>query len=113
MLDAQNAALNFLKAGVDCAEADKVARDIIDSVPEFNGTFGHSLGHSFGLFVHEAPGLSKRAGGIKLLAGQVTSVEPGIYLFGKYGCRIEDIVAIEENGIYNFTKSPKDLIEIY
>ena len=112
VLRAQLAALDFLKEGVDCGEADKVARDIIDAIPEFKGTFGHSLGHSIGLFVHETPGLSKRSFGTKLLAGQVTSVEPGIYIFGKYGCRIEDLVAIEKNGVYNFTHSTKELIEI-
>lgn len=113
VLEAQTRALEFLRCGVDAYEADKVARDIIDSVPEYKGAFGHSLGHSIGLFVHETPGLTPRSKGVKLLTGQVTSVEPGIYLFGKYGCRIEDMVAIEDNGIYNFTKSPKDLIEIY
>lgn len=113
VLTAQVKALEFLRAGVDAGEADKVARDIIDSYPEFKGTFGHSLGHSIGLFVHEAPGLSKKSFGIKLLEGQVTSVEPGIYLFGKYGCRIEDMVAIEKDGIHNFTHSPKEMIEIY
>ena len=113
VLDAQLRALEFLRCGVDAYEADKVARDIIDSVAEYKGAFGHSLGHSIGLFVHEMPGLTPRSRGIKLLSGQVTSVEPGIYLFGKYGCRIEDMVAIEDNGVYNFTKSPKNLIEIY
>ncbi len=113
VLEAQLRALEFLKCGVDAGEADKVARDIIEAVPEFKGAFGHSLGHSIGLFVHETPGLTPKSFGIKLLTGQVTSVEPGIYLFGKYGCRIEDMVTIEENGVYNFTKSPKDLIEIY
>ncbi len=113
VLEAQLAALDFLKEGVDCGEADKVARDIIDMHPEFKGAFGHSLGHSIGLFVHETPGLTPKSFGIKLQAGQVTSVEPGIYLFGKYGCRIEDMVAIEKDGIRNFTHSTKDLIEIY
>ena len=113
VLSAQLAALEYLREGADCGEADKVARDIIDAVPEFNGAFGHSLGHSIGLYVHETPGLSKRGFGTKLLAGQVTSVEPGIYLFGKYGCRIEDMVAIEKDGVHNFTHSTKELIEIY
>ncbi len=113
VLLAQSKALDYLRAGVDAGEADKVARDIIDSVPEFKGTFGHSLGHSIGLLVHEQPGLSPRSFGTILCEGQVTSVEPGIYLFGKYGCRIEDMVAIEKNGVHNFTHSPKELIEIY
>ena len=107
---AQAAALDFLREGVDCAEADKVARDIIDA--KYPGTFGHSLGHSVGLFIHEAPSLSTRGGGRTVRVGEILTVEPGIYLQGKYGCRIEDMVAIEKDGIYNFTHSTKDLIEI-
>ncbi len=110
VLSAQQAALDFLRAGVDCAEADKVARDIIDR--DYKGTFGHSLGHSVGLFIHESPSLSFRSVGRALRVGEVVTVEPGIYLSGKYGCRIEDMVAICDNGVYNFTHSPKDLIEI-
>ena len=112
VLKAQTAALDFLKAGVDAGEADKVARDIIDAIPEYNGAFGHSLGHSVGLFIHESPALTKKAFGRALRVGEILTVEPGIYLFGKYGCRIEDMVAIEEGGIYNFTHSTKELIEI-
>ena len=110
VLSAQLAAIEYLREGADCGEADKIARDIIDK--DYSGTFGHSLGHSVGLFIHEKPGLNKRAFGRKLRIGEILTVEPGIYLFGKYGCRIEDMVAIEKNGIYNFTKSPKELIEI-
>ena len=113
VLEAQSRALEFLREGVDCNEADKVARDYINSFEEYKDTFGHGLGHCIGLYVHESPGLSKRYAGIKLKSGMVTSVEPGIYLFGKYGCRIEDMVLIEKNGYYNFTKSTKELIEIY
>ncbi len=112
VLEAQLAAISFLKAGVDCGEADKVARDIIYSHKEYEGAFGHSLGHSIGLYVHETPGLSPKSFGTILEAGQVTSVEPGIYIFGKYGCRIEDMVAIEAEGVHNFTHSTKELIEI-
>ncbi len=112
VLKAQRAALEFLRAGVDAGEADKIARDIICSNEEYKDAFGHSLGHSVGLFVHERPMLSPRAFGRKLRVSEILTVEPGIYLFGKYGCRIEDMVAIEENGVYNFTHSPKDLIEL-
>ena len=112
VLKAQTEALNYLREGADCGEADKVARDIIDSVPEFKGAFGHSLGHSVGLFIHESPRLYSRGFGRKLNVGEILTVEPGIYLFGKYGCRIEDMVAITKDGIHNFTHSPKDLIEI-
>lgn len=110
VLNAQLSALDYLKEGVECAAADKVARDIIDA--EYPGTFGHSLGHSVGLFIHEQPALSARAKQIYLTEGNVVTVEPGIYLFGKYGCRIEDMVLIQKNGVYNFTHSPKELIEI-
>lgn len=112
VLKAQLAAIDFLREGQDCAEADKIARDIIDSYPEYKGTFGHSLGHSIGLFVHEKPGLSRIWGGRKMRVGEIYTAEPGIYLFGKYGCRIEDMVAIEKDGVYNFTHSTKELIEI-
>lgn len=112
VLKAQTEALNYLREGADCGEADKIARDIIDSVPEYKGAFGHSLGHSVGLFIHESPRLYSRGFGRKLNAGEILTVEPGIYLFGKYGCRIEDMVAVTKDGIHNFTHSPKDLIEI-
>jgi Xaa-Pro aminopeptidase len=112
VLRAQTEALNYLRAGADCGEADKIARDIIDGIPEFKGAFGHSLGHSVGLFIHESPRLYSRGFGRKLNVGEILTVEPGIYLFGKYGCRIEDMVAITENGIHNFTHSTKELIEI-
>ena len=109
---AQQAAIDFIKVGRDCAECDKVARDIIDSYEEYRGAFGHSLGHGVGLFIHESPRLSKIAAGRALREGEIVTVEPGIYLYGKYGCRIEDMVAVRENGVYNFTHSTKELIEI-
>ena len=112
VLRAQTEALAYLREGADCGEADKVARDIIDAIPQFKGAFGHSLGHSVGLFIHESPRLYSRGFGRKLRVGEILTVEPGIYLFGKYGCRIEDMVVITKDGIHNFTHSPKDLIEI-
>ncbi|MBO7304026.1 MAG: aminopeptidase P family protein [Clostridia bacterium] len=112
VLRAQQAAIDYLREGADCGAADKVARDIIDSTPEYKGAFGHSLGHSVGLFIHESPRLSRVGAGHKMRVGEIYTVEPGIYLFGKYGCRIEDMVAIEPDGVYNFTHSPKELIEI-
>ncbi|MBO7150350.1 MAG: M24 family metallopeptidase, partial [Clostridia bacterium] len=59
------------------------------------------------------PGLSTSAKDVLLQVGHVVTVEPGIYLQGKYGCRIEDMVAVTENGCRNFTKSPKGLIELF
>ena len=110
VLSAQKSALDYLREGADCGEADRIAREIIDR--EYNGCFGHSLGHSVGLYIHEAPGLSRRFFKRKARVGEIFTVEPGIYVYGKYGCRIEDMIAIGEGGICNFTHSPKDLIEI-
>lgn len=112
VLEAQLAALKYIRVGADLAETDRIARDIIDSNEEYKGAFGHSLGHSVGLFIHESPRLSKVSVNRKMRAGEIYTVEPGIYLYGKYGCRIEDMVAVREDGLYNFTHSTKDLIEI-
>lgn len=112
VLEAQRRGLAAVKAGAECRACDLAAREYIDSFKEYNGAFGHSLGHGVGLFIHESPRLSKLANGRKLRVGEIVTVEPGIYLYGKYGCRIEDMVAVTENGIYNFTHSPKELIEI-
>lgn len=110
VLAAQESALSYLVNGRDCGEADDAARILIDK--KYPGAFGHSLGHSVGLLVHESPVLSPRSHGATLVSGNVVTVEPGIYLFGKYGCRIEDMVAILDNGVKNFTHSTKELIEI-
>ena len=109
VLSAQKAGLECLKAGVNTKAADKIARDII--YKEYEGYFGHSLGHSVGLEIHEMPALSPNCDRI-LVPGNIVTVEPGIYIPGKYGTRIEDLVVIRENGITNLTKSPKELIEI-
>ena len=112
VLEAQRLGLQAIKAGADCKECDDAARNYIDSFKEYNGAFGHSLGHGVGLFIHESPRVSKVGAGRKLRVGEIVTVEPGIYLYGKYGCRIEDMVAVTENGCYNFTHSTKELIEI-
>ena len=113
VLQAQLAALEAAAEGASCAGLDRIARDIIDGAG-YAGTFGHSLGHGVGLFIHENPRLSpKAAPGEVLRRGNVVTFEPGIYLEGKYGCRIEDMVAIRPDGsVLNFTKSPKELIEL-
>ena len=110
VLAAQKASLEYLRDGIKCSDADKVARDIINV--EYKGTFGHSLGHGVGLEIHEEPRLSPGCDKI-LVPGNVVTVEPGIYISGKYGCRIEDLVIIKEGEVRNLTKSPKELIEIY
>ena len=109
VLEAQMAALHGIKAGMLACEGDKIARDII--YKDYEGYFGHSLGHSVGLEIHEMPALSPKSQRI-LVPGNVVTVEPGIYIPSKYGVRIEDLVVICENDVRNLTKSPKQLIEI-
>jgi Xaa-Pro aminopeptidase len=110
VLKAQLAALDFLKAGVKGKEVDKVARDIIYSAG-YEGCFGHGLGHSVGLHIHENPRLSMLEEDI-IEAGMTETVEPGIYIKGFGGVRIEDLVVVTEDGYENFTFSNKNLIEL-
>ena len=114
VLAAQNAALESYCEGASCYQLDKLARDVINAAG-YEGCFGHSLGHGVGMLVHEAPRLSPSApADSRLVRGNVTSVEPGIYIESKYGCRIEDLVAIDLDGnTVNFTKSPKEMIELF
>ena len=113
VLEAQTTALGALRAGMKCKDADKIARDIIDNAG-YKGCFGHSLGHGVGLFIHENPRLAGMMPDTEILCpGHVVTVEPGIYIEGKYGCRIEDMVAVLPDGtIHDFTQSPKELIEL-
>ena len=110
VLKAQAEALGKICCGMKCKEADKIARDIIDGFG-YGKNFGHSLGHSLGLEVHESPNLSPRSEDI-LEIGNVFSVEPGIYIEGFGGVRIEDICVITADGTLNLTASPKELIEL-
>jgi len=108
VLQAQLTALEAIRAGAVCREVDARARDLIDA-SEFKGSFGHGLGHSLGLDVHENPRFST-ADETVLEAGMVMSVEPGSYLEGEFGVRIEDIVAVQGDGYHNFCASPKELL---
>ena len=114
VLRAQLAALDAATENASCTGLDKIARDIIDANECYKGAFGHSLGHGVGLFIHEEPRLSTKASpDARLQRGNVVTFEPGIYLEGKYGCRVEDMVAIRPDGsVLNFTQSPKELIEL-
>lgn len=113
VLRAQLASLDACAEGVGCKYLDTVARDIIENAG-YHGAFGHSLGHGVGMYIHEAPRLSQAAAEDSMLErGHVVTFEPGIYLPGRYGCRIEDMVAITPEGkVHNFTHSPKELIEL-
>ncbi len=108
VLAAQRACLEGLRAGLTGDEGDRLAREAIEHAG-FGDAFGHSTGHGVGIDIHEQPRLSPRAEEV-LSLGHVVTVEPGIYLAGRFGVRIEDMVMITENGCYNFTKSEKQLI---
>lgn len=112
VLEAQKAAIAFIKEGVLCADADARARSVIERAG-YGSAFGHSLGHGVGLDVHELPALSPRATETVLKAGNIVTVEPGIYLEGKFGSRIEDMGLVTKNGFENFTKISKELTELF
>ena len=107
-LKAQLAALEAIRMGKVTGDIDKIARDIIYDAG-FKGCFGHALGHSVGIDVHEAPNLSPNNKAV-LKTGNVVTVEPGIYLENKFGVRIEDMVYVTDNGCINLTKSDKELL---
>lgn len=113
VLSAQTAALDKICEGMSCREADSVAREVIRAAG-FGKNFGHSLGHGVGMYIHEFPNLSPRAPeNILLRRGNVVTVEPGIYIEGTHGCRIEDMIAINLDGsVRNFTQSSKELLEL-
>ncbi|MGL4819947.1 MAG: M24 family metallopeptidase [Bacilli bacterium] len=108
VLEAQQAGVSGLRAGLTCKAADDLTRDIIKGYG-YGQYFGHSTGHGVGLDIHEAPGLSFRSNDT-LDVGMVVTVEPGIYLPEIGGVRIEDDVVITENGVRVLTHSPKQLM---
>jgi Xaa-Pro aminopeptidase len=114
VLEAQTKALEAAANGErGCYRLDEIARDIINGAG-YEGRFGHSLGHGVGMFIHESPRLAPAVDrGAMLVTGNVVTFEPGIYIPETYGCRIEDMAAITDDGIRNFTKSTKDLIELF
>lgn len=108
VLNAQLKALETISAGISCAELDRTARDIINAAG-FGENFGHALGHGVGLEIHEFPTASARSETI-LKENMIVTIEPGIYLPGEFGIRIEDFVAVTKNNCKNLTNSPKNLI---
>jgi Xaa-Pro aminopeptidase len=108
--EAQQAGLEAVRAGVIGVEADAAAREVVEAT-RFSGTFGHGLGHGIGLNVHEAPRLSEESSDT-LEPGNVVTVEPGIYLSGIGGIRIEDNVVVTDGGNESLTSVRKDLISV-
>ena len=109
-LEAQKHACANIKAGLTGVEADALARDSITE-SGFGENFGHGLGHGVGLAVHEAPRLSTESTDT-LAVGHIITIEPGIYLEGVGGVRIEDLGVVRENGVELLTSFPKELIEV-
>ncbi len=104
---AQARALQGVKPGMTGEEADKLARSVIDEAG-YGDAFGHGLGHGVGLAVHEGPRLGAKSTDV-LATGMVVTVEPGVYIPGWGGVRIEDLAIIEERGIRSISKTSKDL----
>ena len=107
VLESQLKSLDEIKAGMTGKEADSIARDVI-SAKGHGEHFGHSLGHGLGLEVHELPGLSQKST-MTLEPGMVITIEPGIYVDGLGGVRIEDDAVVTEKGLKKLTHSSKKL----
>ena len=108
VLRAQMAVCDGITAGMAASDADAIARDII-AAEGFGEYFGHGLGHGIGLEIHEAPTANPRSKEI-LRENMLVTIEPGIYLPGKFGVRIEDLSIVTNSAIINLTKSAKELI---
>ena len=108
VFSAQLAGIAAAKAGLTGREVDGAARAVIEAAG-YGDYFGHSFGHGVGVEIHESPNASPMNDS-PLPVGAVISAEPGIYLPGKLGVRIEDVILLTEDGCKNITKAPKDLI---
>jgi len=110
VLEAQMAALGGIHAGLTGAQCDELARSVIRNAG-YGDHFGHALGHGVGLYIHEEPRFSPQDSTV-MQENMVISVEPGIYVPGFGGVRIEDLIVIKKDGVENLTHSPKNLIEL-
>lgn len=108
VLEAQLAGIAAARAGVPGKEIDAAARKVIEDAG-YGEYFGHGYGHSVGIEIHESPNASSREETL-MPVGAAVSAEPGIYLPGRFGVRIEDVTIMTENGCIDITKSPKELI---
>ncbi len=108
VLDAQKRALDAARAGISGRDLDAVARNAITEAG-YGEAFVHSLGHGVGLQIHEWPSISQRTEDA-LPPDAVVTIEPGIYLPGRFGVRIEDLIVLNDDGAENLTRSPRELI---
>ncbi len=109
VLAAQRAAVDEVRSGIACRDLDARARDSVEA--RLGVVFDHGLGHGVGLEVHEAPRLARTAEGA-LAAGNVVTVEPGVYLPGRFGIRIEDLVAVTDDSREVLTGFPTELVTV-
>lgn len=110
VLKAQKTALDAINIDVPCNKVDEAARSLIKEAG-YGDNFGHGLGHSVGIEIHENPSFSPGCEE-KIQNGHVITVEPGIYIDGFGGVRIEDLIAVQDGRVINLTHSPKELIEL-
>lgn len=110
VLAAQEAGLTAVQAGASGRAVDAAARDLIEEAG-YGEHFGHGLGHGVGIAVHEPPRVSQRSDDV-LLEGDVVTVEPGVYIPGRFGIRIEDLVVVEPGGARNLSSRPKFLTDV-
>jgi Xaa-Pro aminopeptidase len=110
VLEAQRRGLEAVRAGARAKKVDAAARDFIDK-QGYGKSFGHGLGHGVGIDIHEAPTLNQRSKDV-LREGMIVTVEPGIYLEGRFGVRIEDTVIVRPDGCENLMRFAKDLTVI-
>ena len=108
VLEAQQAGIAAARAGLAGREIDAAGRTVIQAAG-YGEAFSHSFGHSLGLEIHESPNAAPGEERI-MPVGAVVSAEPGIYLPGRFGVRIEDVIVLSETGCRDLTKSPKELI---
>ena len=109
VLDAQLKGMSACRAGLTGKELDGVCREVI-TANGYGEAFGHGTGHGVGRFIHEGPKVSQRGEADVLKANMAVTIEPGIYLPGWGGVRIEDMVLVQENGCISFSHSPKELV---
>jgi Xaa-Pro aminopeptidase len=106
VLAANRAAVRAIRPGVPCRDIDAVARRVIEKAG-YGKFFGHSLGHGLGLEVHESPNFASSCK-TPLRPGMVLTVEPGIYLPGRFGIRIEDVILVTRDGCEVLTQTPRE-----